>query len=709
MRELSQLARLYGVQAAYYDVNHHRRPARAEALLSILKSVGAPVGSFADVPTALRERRQSLWQNPLAPVIVAWEGKPCTVRLRLPAAEWQRRPIAFHLTPEGGDTQSWICRPEEWGPAREEEVEGIPYARREMTLQRKIPRGYHRLSLEIGGRALHSLIIASPERAYGAGLPDGEWGVFLPLYALYSRRSWGAGDFGDLEALMDWVGELGGQVVGTLPLLAAFLDAPFEPSPYMPVSRVFWNEFYVDVTQAPELSRCAPAQRLLESPELQSELTGLRRQTLVDYRRVMALKRKVLEVLARAFFTSDSGRRTAFDRFIQVRPEVMDYASFRATMEQLGLPWPQWPEPLRSGPLPPGTCSEETRRYYLYAQWLAHQQLERVTRKEDSRSPGLYLDLPLGVHCFGYDVWKEREAFVLDMDVGAPPDRMFTTGQNWGFPPLHPERLRQQGYRYLRACLEHHLRHASFLRIDHVMGLHRLYWIPKGMDRTEGTYVHYPAEEIYAILVLESHRHRARIVGENLGIVPSYVNAAMSRRAVHPMYVLQYELVADARRALRPVPSGSVASLNTHDAAPFAAFWSGSDISERAKLGLLSDAEAVMERQNREKLKGSLVDFLREHGYLAVDSANAGDVARACLTYMSAERPGLVVVNLEDLWEETEAQNVPSTGSERPNWRRKARFGFEEFCQMAGILDALSQRVHTPLRQAMAQKEDRPR
>jgi 4-alpha-glucanotransferase len=272
--------------------------------------------------------------------------------------------------------------------------------------------------------------------------------------------------------------------------------------------------------------------------------------------------------------------------------------------------------------------------------------------------------------------------------VGAPPDAFFTRGQAWGFPPLHPERAREQGHRHLIACLRHHLEQAGALRIDHIMGLHRLFWVPKGMEPRDGVYVRYPAEELYSILCLESHRHRSLIVGENLGTVPAYVNRALARHGILGMYVAQYATTAKVAMALRPVPSRSVASINTHDMPPFAAFWRGLDIGDRRALGLLTQRGAERERQRRQALKRSLVSFLRRQGWLR-GSASAFSVLRACLAHLAASPARLLLVNLEDLWLETKPQNVPGTVDERPNWRRKARHSLEALCQMPQVADTL--------------------
>ena len=685
------LAHMYGVQTAFYDVERRRQQASLESLLRVLRALGADVGTFADVPDALRARRRELWTQGVEPVIVAWGGQPAALDLRLPAASSEGT-VHCHLTLETGETSVWSCGGGELPLIDSAIVEGVRYEARRLFLPGRLPLGYHRLRLEWGGRQAETLVISAPFRAYAPREGPGSrcWGVFLPLYALHSRRSWGAGDFTDLESLTHWVTEMGGRVIATLPLLPVFLNEPLDPSPYAPVSRRFWNEFYIDVTRVPELGRCQSAEAVVASSGFQQELEGLRAAPLVDYRRQMGLKRRVLEELARCFFSERSDRYGAFERFVEAHPLVEDYARFRAAGERLRTPWPAWPQRLRDGDLQDGDYDEWAKRYHLYAQWLAHEQIQALTESARSAGVELYLDFPLGLHPDGYDVWRERSAFALEVSVGAPPDPFFTKGQNWGFPPPHPEMMRKQGYRYLIECLRHHLRHAGILRIDHVMGLHRLYWIPQGTEPREGVYVRYPAEELYAILSIESHGHRAIIVGEDLGTVPRYVRAAMARHSVQRSYVVPFEITPDPDRPLRAVPTSCVASLNTHDMSPFAAFWRGLDIEDRQQRGLLDDENARSERSSRQALKRALQTFLKRCGLLKRVNADERAVLSACLAFLSASPARAVLLSLEDLWLETRPQNVPGTVGEHPNWRRKARYTLDEFRQKPEIVEVLS-------------------
>jgi 4-alpha-glucanotransferase len=599
-------------------------------------------------------------------------------------------PVHCAVALENGETLEGELRDDPRGMPAGREVEGMRYVTRRLCGAERLPLGYHRMQLRVRDLDLESYLFSVKSQAYRAeGSQEKDWGLFCPLYALASEKSWGAGDFSVLGAFADFVGELGGHAVGTLPLFAAFLDEPFNPSPYAPVSRLFWNEFYLDVTRIAELQRCVAARSVIHSADFQSELGALRAEGLVDYRRLMVLKRKVLQELLRCLLKQPSERRAQFERFVAAHPLAQDYAAFRAKTDGMRKPWQQWDGPSRDGMLRPGDYVEYIKQYHLYVQWQCDEQMRALGDKTKAGGPALYLDFPLGVNPDGYDVWRERDAFALDASGGAPPDGFFTKGQNWGFPPLHPEGIRRQGYRYYIHCVRHHLQYAKRLRIDHVMGLHRFYWVPPGFAPTEGVYVRYRAEEFYAVLSLESHRHKAEIVGENLGTVPPSVNAAMARHGIRGMHVSQFGVRPDPQDALEKPARRTVVSLNTHDTPTFAGFWSGADIDDRVALGLLADADSCAEHDLRKTQRDALVSYLHAHGWLESTDATPAEVFRAWVCVLAQSDADFLLVNLEDLWLEPLPQNVPGTWEERPNWKRKARYSLAQTRQMPAVRDTL--------------------
>jgi 4-alpha-glucanotransferase len=656
-----------GIQLGYQDVKGHRRAASRGAVIGALRALGVPLDRASDARAALLAHRRESWERRLEPVTVAWEGELRSVRLRLPS-KLAGRAIRFEVQLEGarGPAQTWTA--DSGNPRRlldAADVGGVPHFELELPgLGAALPLGYHRLSVEVGAEVHSSLLICAPRRAYPAvGGPA--WGAFLPLYALRGEVDWGTGTLTDLGAFAEWVAGLGGNMVATLPLLAAFLDQPFEPSPYSPASRLFWNELYIDPLAAPELRTSSEARDLISSPAFVEETKALEDAPLLDPRTAMAVKRQILSRLSESFFaTGRAGERWGdFQAFLRSTPEADDYARFRAAGERHRRPWTLWPAAERRGPGPAVGGDEEATRYHLYVQWLAAEQIAGAADRAHAAGAGLYFDMPLGVNATSYDVWRNRDAFALSASAGAPPDAFFGGGQSWGFPPLHPERIREQGYAYAIAGLRHAMRHASVLRLDHVMGFHRLYWVPEGREPSDGVYVKYRAEEWYAILALESLRSGTVVVGEDLGTVPSYVRQAMGRHGVLRTWVLPFDL--HVRKVERRPPAGSLASLNTHDMPSFATSWLA-----RGK---------------------SLTTLFRRSGLLTPGEGPVPPkpALTAALDYLATSDAQIVLVNLEDVWLEREPQNVPGTTTENPNWRRRARYPFEQFRDMPSVTGTL--------------------
>ncbi|MGH7477405.1 MAG: 4-alpha-glucanotransferase [Longimicrobiales bacterium] len=685
---LRRLARLYGVQPEYYDIEGRLRRASVEPLLEVLRALGARVTEPGDVALASRSRRLALWQRGLPPVVVAWDGRPPVLKLRrLTAASGTLR---ARLTFEDGLTREVTIQA---SPSAERTIAGQRFRVESLRLTESLPLGYHVLEVEAGGSTWRTRLIAAPRRAWRPADPAPDLGVFLPLHALRTARGWPTGDLTDLEALLRWAGSEGIGYVAVLPLLATFLGRPFsEPSPYAPASRLFWNELFADPAASEELARCAAARAELASAGSQQTVERLRDEPLVDYEHEYVLKRRALTRLARCFFDAGGEASREYQEFLTAYPEAARYAMFRAVCDLRGVPWPRWPAVLAAGSLDHAKFRKEDYRAHLYGQYLLHGQLTRIAQAATQGAARLFLDLPLGVHPDSYDVWAHRELFGIGVAAGAPPDPFISKGQNWGFPPLRPEPLRDSGYGYLIGCIRNHLRYAGALRIDHVMGLHRLFWIPPGREALDGVYVRYVAAELYAILTLESHRHKALIVGEDLGTVPPQVRRAMMTHGIRRMFVAQFELTDDSARPLGPVPPDATAYVNTHDMPPFAAFLQESDIRLRHELGWL-DAEAVQrERVSRGRQRAALIEFLHDRGTIT-DALDPASVHAALAEHLATGAAALLMVNLEDLWGETEPQNVPGTWKERPNWRRRAALRFDEFCDAPGVLGAL-RRIH---------------
>ncbi|HUG44376.1 MAG TPA: 4-alpha-glucanotransferase [Acidobacteriota bacterium] len=692
LNPLFGLARLYQIEASYFDGLGVHRTAPPETILAVLQSLGAPLEGLPEATACLRWRKDEIASQMIESVAVAWDDRPVQVPIRL-GTEMGRTEILWNLELEDGSSAEGVVNAAELQFQEENSPTEMDRRTMPLTPVDRIPLGYHRLELQAGNRRESSLLISAPRRAYSGESDSGDlrrWGVFSPLYALRTGENWGVGDFSDLERLVEWTSSRGGSFVGSLPFFASFLDSPFDPSPYAPVSRLFWNEIFTRPEQADEWSVCEEARQLYQSANFQEELQQARQAERVDYRGAMRLKRKVLEVLARRFFESSSDGGEEYSRFLADRPDARHYAAFRAAVERTRTTPGRWPAPMREGKLAVSEYGAPGYQYHLYAQFLAHRQIRRLKARSEELACGLYMDLPLGAHTEGYDVWAFPEVFAQGVAGGAPPDDFFSSGQNWGFPPLNPLASRAEGHRYLRRCVANLMDRSHLLRIDHVMSLHRLFWIPDGFQASQGVYVQYPFEELYAVVTLESHRRRCAVVGEDLGTVLPMVRERMEEHGLLRMYVGQFKVHPNAEAATEPAPEGVVAALNTHDMLPFAAFWRGHDIALRREMGFLNDTEANALDEARRTLCGALMRYFSVEGN-PDESEVQLEALRRWLFELASSPCRFLMINLEDLWLETKPQNVPGTGVESANWTRKHRHSFEDFCREGSILDTLEE------------------
>lgn len=598
---MHRLAARLGVQTEYRDGLGTRVAVGDDTLVRVCAALGAPLARPDDASEALTwlESRDG---TALPSVIVAWDGV-------LPAVP----------APDGSD------------PALDLE-DGTSIAVSPDTLQHPerpiLPWGYHHLRTWHAGRQSLCTIIAAPTHAWRPEDTAPRWGVGTHLAALRSRRSRAVGDLHDLETTCRWIRGLGGRVVTVLPLLPTFNDAPVEPSPYAPVSRLFWSELLLDLGDA---HQSTPSPERLD---------------------VARAAREVIAALA------DAPAPPAES----VDEELRRYAMFRAAQARLGRNWRAWPAAAREGRLSPEHIDPDIERFHLVAQLRAREQLDAFAVRLGDIGLALGLDLSVGVHSDGYDPWSRPELFASAMSVGAPPDPGFPSGQDWGFPPVLPTASRAEGHAYLAAALRHQARIAGVLRIDHVMALQRLYWIPHGMALHQGTYVSYPAEELFAIATLESHRCRCELVGENLGTVPDAMQEALHRHRIPGMHLAQFAAHDDPP----PAPTAEqVAFIGTHDTPTFAGWIAGADVPERLGHGLLDRSTAAGTLAER------AVAVRRLASFLGASPREPEAFVEAVLEWLGRSPSPLVLPWIEDLWLETRGVNLPGTGSDaHPNWQR---------------------------------------
>jgi 4-alpha-glucanotransferase len=703
--ELGRLATELGVQTGYWDTRGDAHVAEPDALVSVLRAMGAPV----DAPDRLDDLRHHVEQvavRPIEPVVVHWQDQPCVLELRIPEGAWPTY-ASYHVVLDGGGALEGPL------PLDEAEVKGVRHADGRahlvvpvvLPLPGRIPRGYHRLVVELDDVRLESTLIEAPERVVQPGPHERTWGVLAALHSLRPQDALGP-HVGELAEVGRWIDGHGGRIVATLPILATYLGEPFDPSPYTPVSQRFWNELYCDLSAVPELADCPEAVRLLEDGRTAAAVAGLGRGELFDHRAQYRLVRPVLEALARTFWEAPASARAGFQDWVAQRPDVLQYASFRAATDATGTGWHAWgatPGSLPHGFDPAGGSAAT----HLYAQWTMHQQLHAVADELAERDQRLYLDLPVGTHGDGFDTWAHHDLFAWGCGVGAPPDDFFGAGQNWGFPPINPLAAREQGHRHFAACLRHHMGAARILRLDHVMGLHRLYWVPDGADARDGVYVRYPSDELFAVLAVESAHGDVRVVGEDLGTVPDEIRHAVDRHGLLGMYVSQFRLPGEDGHLPEPTDR-QVASIDTHDTPTFAGWARGLDADVNLALGFVDEAEAARTRTHRAHDVEQLRAALDRQG-LQVDPGDEPALFAALVTALGASPAPALLVGIDDLVGETDPQNVPGTGLDRPNWVRRLPCTVAELTADPKVLEVLDavQRARLGAHEAAKEEEER--
>ena len=669
--ELFAHATRLGVETGYWDVRGNWHAASVESVVAVLIAMGAPIASLDDASGSLRRHVLARETRVLAPVVTVVGSAP----------------LAFELClPEG--TEPWSARIEvrfEDGGARLSEVTltdlevvggvedgGRRWVRRRVVLspavlgRDQLEIGYHTLSVELREQRHEAALLVAPDHVVQPADADRMWGVFAPTYSLRTELGIGA-DVMDLDVLGAWIDGYGGKVVGTLPLLAAYLDEPCEPSPYSPVSRRFWNELYLDVERLPELARSPAARARLDDPGTQAEIAAMRTAPRFDAARQCRLVTALLDELTTTFFAQPVSERAEFDRWVADNPLVIEYGRFRAAVEREGAGWHTWPEVRRDGVLLADDFDRRIAARHVYAQWSMHRQLDEVSGALGARDQLLYLDLPVGSSSDGFDTWIDQHAYGWGAAVGAPPDDFFAGGQNWGFPPVRPDVARDEGHRLLAECLRHHMGPAGLLRLDHVMGLHRLFWVPDGMHASEGVYVRYATEEQFAVVAIESQRAGCVVVGEDLGTVPDEVREAMDRHRVLRSYVAEFSLPGGPGDELAGPDHRMVATVATHDTPTFAAFAVGDDLEARRVAGLLDPEHAGHELAGRQQAVDGLVAALERAGYLD-QPGDEQSMLHALVELLGDSESPAVLVSLDDLLGGREPQNVPGTPADRPNW-----------------------------------------
>jgi 4-alpha-glucanotransferase len=702
-KQVELAAEAWGIETDYWDIWGKQHRASTELETAILSSLGVDVHSQASLGDAIERRHLRQFRAPLAPTIFLTAGLPQEIPVSLPADQADSKATVRIRLEDGGELRNEV--------ALKVAVDG-----KRILLADELPMGYHELTLTVGGQSHGpSRLMVCPPRAYEPSwLKAGRAaGLAISLYGLRSQRNWGCGDTTDLKALTDWVAErTGTSFIALNPLHAIANRQPYNTSPYLPNSIFYWNPIYLDIEAIADFSSSARAAALFQSPAIQKEIGTLRNAELVEYERMYSLKLRFLRLLFESFlkeWRADTPRAAELKQYIEREGELLDRFAIHSALDQAihkECPdiwnWTGWPEHYQD---PNSEATQAFARkhwrgvlFYKYIQWQLDLQFAAAQQHAIDRglSIGLYHDLALATDKFGSDLWAHRDFFVSGCRVGAPPDGFSPKGQDWGFPPPNSDRHVDDGYRLFAESIRKNCRHGGALRIDHVMRFFRLYWIPDGMEATQGTYVRDRFEALLSILALESVRNRVIVIGEDLGTVPEEAREVLHRFGILSYRLLYFEQDGERFRAPREYPRDALVSATTHDLPTLAGFWVGQDIEARRVAELLPDEGSYARmRGDRALEKQKLLNLLhalkllpdwfpRDQGQVP---ELAGELHNAIVGFLASTPSKLMVLNQEDLLKQVEQQNLPGSTEEYPNWRRKMKCTVEELWTSPEIQD----------------------
>ena len=662
---LRELAQAHGVGTEYTDWLGREMRASAETLCAVLLGLGVPAATDDEVESSLREVHEAPWRRTLPPTVVGRFGRATRLPVHVPHGS----PVELRIRLEDGDELE-VRQVDHWVEPRE--VDGRLIGEATFELDAELPLGWHRLIAT--GAAIETAeatLVITPDRLeLPASLREGRaWGVMTQLYQMRSHRSWGIGDLADLQTLAVWSGaELGADFVLINPLHAAQPTAPMESSPYLPTTRRFANPIYLRVEGLPgfdALSRF-DQQSVLALAELAQSLNA---RDVIDRDSSWALKRQALWKMFRAV-----PQWTGLKEFGAAEGEGLTaFATWCAIAEKYGAAH-QWPATLASGDPKMVEHFQSVHAaeidFHRWLQWQLAQQLAQVQAAalEAGMSLGIVHDLAVGVHPEGADSWSLRSALAQGASVGAPPDQYNQLGQDWSQPPWHPQRLAELGYAPFRDLVRGVLRDSGGIRVDHVLGLFRLWWVPQGASADTGAYVYYDHEALIGILVLEAHRAGAVVIGEDLGVVAPYAREYLLERGILGTSILWFER-NEHGRLLPPERYRELclASVTTHDLPPTAGYLELAHVELRDRLGLLT--RPVEEETEQELATLAMVgEELIDRGLLA-PGGDQGAMVVALHRFLAQTPAKMLGVALADLVGDRRIINQPGTNDEYPNWR----------------------------------------
>jgi 4-alpha-glucanotransferase len=717
---INELAALCGVLPEYWDIFGKKHIASLDAKKAMLKAMKMDVESDEAIAREINDRKNRPWENFTEPVfVVSVNAQPLKIPVYIPLRAGQEKDVEIKCVIE--DENGLSSSPHVFGSdinvIDERTINEIRYIKIMISDETHRDTGYYTAHMECrisdnsfadGSQQMKktSKIIITPDICY---LPpesgtERTWGLSVNLYSLQSKRSWGIGDFKDLDTIVNACEGLKADFIGLNPLHAIPNTHPYGVSPYSPISRLYKNFIYLDMEGIPEIIASDEIRAFIKNEAFRKKIRKLRKSDLINYEHAGQLKEQVLrrafEFFYETHYKKNTQRDREFSQYLSVEGKCVEsFATFLAIQDLFKkkkdmYSWQQWPAEYH-GPKGDAVTAFKTEHekevlYYIYLQWLIDDQLLKISThcKETGMKVGLYHDLAVGAIAAGSDAWNYQE-IIGEADVGAPPDDFNPRGQNWGFPPMTPEKLKESGYELFIETIRKNMKYGGALRIDHALGLYRLFWIPAGMTPEHGAYLLQPAEDFLRIIALESQRNKTIVIAEDLGTIDDNF-----REMLQSFHMLSYRLFYFERnypdpsfKAPEKYPEMALCAITTHDLPTIYGYWAGRDIEVKRQIGIYADEEAwrndvlVRERDKRLilsalKAKSTLPDDFPEDPQAIPHMTH--ELCIAIYRYLAQSPCKLLLVSLDDIIGTLDQQNLPGTVDSHPNWMQKYTTSVEE-------------------------------
>lgn len=721
---LNMFMELKGIDPNFVDAWGKPAKVSDDNIRNIIHKMGYDANNDNSLTAHYLEQENQHWLSLLPPVSIYQKHDTYLLDVCLPI-DFVTDDLVYKITTEDKNEVTQTLSAIKFPLIASKEISDVEFQCYQILLTADLPFGYHSLSLYEQGNdeALATMpLIITPTRCYTPeAMLQGKkvWGASVQLYCIKSEANWGIGDFSDLKTLLKKTAENGGDFIGLNPIHALSPSQPKQASPYSPSSRKWLNILYTDLTAVDELARNKTLQTKIESHEFKNKLTRLRETEWVDYEEVTALK---LEILKALFVTINDGseeskkRLASLHHYVEQKGEsLLQQASYDALQFKFlaedpdSWGWPTWPEAFQSFQSDASQAwiknHQDEVLFWCYCQWIAELQLQEAHQLAQSlgMTIGIYRDLAVGVGKSSSEIWANHSLYCENISIGAPPDILGPLGQSWGLPPIAPDQMIKAGYQPFIDLLQSNMSHCGALRIDHVMALLRLWWVPEHCSADKGAYIYYAVNDMLNLLALESVRNECLVIGEDLGTVPEGMDVLLKDAGVYSYKVFFFEVAADGGY-ISPshYSEQAMATLSTHDMPTIKGFWNCEDLYLGRELGLYPDPVVYQQLiENRVHCKQQILDSLHGHHCLPHDfSRDANTTAMdktlnfALQTHLASGSSALLSLQLEDFLEMDQPVNVPGTCDEYKNWQRKLSKNIEQLFtdpDIKTLLEKLSQ------------------